>query len=286
LAAGDVQRAAERTGQLVDALTETFAGELAQVLTLLRHRIRQLVKKLETDETGRVVATRANLQRALALRTDIRRALEAAGYRNLANAALDVPLDRLAASVLRGIDGPGPITVPAQTLAAVRRVRFDQLLNVGADIANVIWRTVLDGVTGSRSLVDLVDDIADALEISARQARSIYDTALSIYSRQAAQGGTTGEPDELFFYVGPVDTRVRPFCMARVGKVYTREAIDAMDNGQLPNVMSTGGGYNCRHMFQRVSRLDQELIDLAGTNDRHPAVTRRMADTPAIGRAA
>jgi hypothetical protein len=285
VAAIDIQVAAEQTGVMVDRLTDTFAFELAQVLTLLRQRIRTLVRRLETDETGRVVATSANLRRALALRTDIRRALERAGYRRLANAALDVPLDRLAASVLRG-NATEAVSVSANTLTALRRVRFDELLNVGADIATTIWRTVLDGVTGARPLVDLVNDIADAMDTSARRARTIYDTALSIYSRQVGQSGATGEASELFFYVGPVDTRVRPFCLARVGKVYSRSEIDDMDNGQLPNVMLTGGGYNCRHVFSRVSALDQELINLHGTGRRHDGVERRMSDTPGIGRAA
>jgi hypothetical protein len=284
LAGIDQQVAAEQTGVLVDRLTDTFAFELAQVLTQLRHQIRTLVRRLETDETGRVVATAANLRRALALRTDIRRALERAGYRRLANAALDVPLDRLAAVALRG--APDVTSVPASALQALRRVRFDELLNVGADIATTIWRSVIDGVTGARPLVDLVNDIADAMDTSARRARTVYDTALSIYSRQVGQTGATGEAGELFFYVGPVDTRVRPFCLARVGKVFSRGEIDDMDNGQLPNVMLTGGGYNCRHVFSRVSAIDQELIDLAGTGKRHPGVERRMSDTPGIGRAA
>ncbi len=280
----DQQVAAEQTGAMVDRLTDTFAFELGQVLTLLRQRIRTLVRTLETDETGRVVATSANLRRALALRNDIRRALESAGYRRLANAALDVPLDRLAAVALRGT--PDVTSVPASALNALRRVRFDELLNVGADIATTIWRSVLDGVTGARPLVDLVNDIADAMDTSARRARTVYDTALSIYSRQVGQTGATGAPGELFFYVGPVDTKVRPFCLSRVGKVYSRSEIDDMDNGQLPNVMLTGGGYNCRHVFSRVSALDQELMDLHGTGKRDPGVERRMSDTPGIGRAA
>jgi hypothetical protein len=34
-----------------------------------------------------------------------------------------------------------------------------------------------------------------------------------------------------------------------MGKGYTREEIDRMDNGQLPNVFRTGGGWNRRHQW-------------------------------------
>ena len=109
-------------------------------------------------------------------------------------------------------------------------------------------------------MLDLVDDISDFLDVSAKRARTIYDTAVSTYSRQVGQIGTTGEPDELFQYVGPDDKATREFCAELIGQVLTREEIEELDNGQLPDVMLTGGGYNCRHQFRRVSALDTELL--------------------------
>jgi hypothetical protein len=55
-----------------------------------------------------------------------------------------------------------------------------------------------------------------------------------------------------YIYLGPVDGLIRPFCMARVGNVYTKEEILDMDNGQIDNVLMTGGGYNCRHKWVAV----------------------------------
>jgi hypothetical protein len=81
-----------------------------------------------------------------------------------------------------------------------------------------------------------------------------------------------GTDDELFVYVGPFDKKNREFCEERVGKVFSRTEIDAMDNGQLPDVFITGGGYNCRHTWKRVSILDDELRALAGTGKRVPEI--------------
>ena len=150
-------------------------------------------------------------------------------------------------------------------------------------MATTIWRTTVDGVLGLRPTVELVQDIADLLDISTKRARTVYDTAVSTFSRQVAQVGTTGEPSEPFIYVGPVDGKVREFCLDHVGKVYSRARIDDMDNGQLPNVFLTGGGYNCRHQWRRVSRLDTELLALVDTGEVEPGVKRRLDDSELVG---
>ena len=50
--------------------------------------------------------------------------------------------------------------------------------------------------------------------------------------------------------------------------ISTRAAIEALDNGQLPNPFITGGGYNCRHSWLAVE--SQELRDLANTGRKAP----------------
>jgi hypothetical protein len=109
-----------------------------------------------------------------------------------------------------------------QAIAAFKTVRFEELLEIGAVTAARLARIVLDGTLGLQRVDHLVDDVADAFDVTERQARTLYDTALSIYSRQVDQLHTTGEPDELFYYAGPLDRRPGPFCRARVGKVFTR----------------------------------------------------------------
>jgi hypothetical protein len=244
---------------LIDALTDAFAEELGTVLEIATERMRQLIRTLDTDETGRIAATQQNLARVVRLRADLARLLEAAGYRDLVESATDEPLDQIAAQILRSTKAP-LTTFDLDALIAMKQIRFAELLQIGEEAAIGLWRVVLDGVTGVRPVLDLVDDIADLLDISEKHARVLYDTAVSTYSRQVGLIGTTGKPDELFVYVGPNDSKTRDFCADLIGQVHTRDEIDAMDNGQLPNVMLTGGGFNCRHQFRRVSPLDDELI--------------------------
>jgi hypothetical protein len=277
---GKAQTHAERGARLMDDLSKSFANELRQVVTLLTERMRTLVKQIETDG-GRAIAKRTNLALALQMKADILKALNDAGYTALAQRAADESLDRLARHVLSADDISRVQigTFDVDVLAALKQLRLADLLQVGEDVAVQLWRAVVDGVVGARPVLDLVGDIADLLDISEKRARQIYDTAVSTFSRQVGQLGTTGEPDEVFIYVGPVDQKVREFCLEHVGKVYTREVIDGMDNGQLPNVMLTGGGYNCRHIFSRVSRLDKELLALVNTGKRATGVQKRIEDS-------
>jgi hypothetical protein len=265
--------AAIRDARLIDELTEAFAQELEQVLILITARIRRLLRQLETDTTGRIAATETNLALALRMRQDLTRALEDGGYPELVTRAADAPLDRLARQLLDPRTRTGQAVQLAafdlDALVAMKQLRLAELLQVGDDVAVQLWRITLDGVVGARPVLDLVDDIADVLDISARHARTVYDTAVATFSRQVEQLGTTGAPDEAFLYVGPDDEKTRPFCEAHVDRVYSRAAIDTMDNGQLPNVLLTAGGYNCRHLWKRVSRLDQELLDLVDTGERY-----------------
>jgi len=266
----------------MDRLSADFAQELEAVLTLLTARIKSLIRELDTGANGRLVATRANLRRAVRLRNDILAQLQKAGFVQLAEKATNAPLDLLAERVLRSEDSALE-AFDVDVVAALKQIRLADVLQVGEDMATTLWRTTVDGVLGLRPVLDLVDDISDLLDISAKRARTIYDTAVSTFSRQMAQLGATGEPDEPFIYVGPVDERIREFCLEHVGKVYTRDRIDDMDNGQLPNVFLTGGGYNCRHVWRKVSPLDTELLGLVNTGEVEAGVQARLEDSQLAG---
>lgn len=264
---------------LIEKLNARFARELREVLKFANVRIRALLEELRT-KNGRLVATKATLGRVLGLRREIQRALTDAGFDAFAEAAVDAPLDELAQTVLRG----NAIAQRAFTLAkpdltlltAFKTVRFEELLQVSAATSLRLQRIVLDGTLGLRDVEDLVADIADDFDITDRQARTIYDTAIQIFSRQVDQLHANGKPDELFYYAGPIDTKTRPFCRERVGRVFTRKELEEADNGQLPNPLLTGGGFNCRHQPKRVSVLDEELLDLAKTGKRAPHVQEHL----------
>lgn len=271
MSARDLQRQALREAALQDAAVVAYDAELRRVYRRLNALLRVALADFDVDDAGRLTTSVANLARVFALRRQARQALDRAGYDQLALFALGDPLDDLAVSILRSAGSTlGPNLV--DTLAAWKELRLADLLSIADDAARAVQRVALDGTLGLRPVDWLRLDVARVLEVTQRQARTMYDTAVSVFARQVEQTTSTGEPSELFLYVGPVDEKARPFCRDWIGKVRSREAITALDNGQLPDVFLTGGGYNCRHLWKLVSVLDEELIAIAGTNQRAPGI--------------
>lgn len=277
MSARDLQRQAIREAAMQDAAVVQFDAELRRVVRRLTALLRKELEDFEVDETGRTVTSLNNLARVFALRRKSRALLRQSGYDQLALFAVGDPLDELAAAMLKGAGVSvtlGPSVV--DTLTAWKEFRLADLLDLADDAARAIQRIALDGTLGLRPVDRLIGDVSKILDLSFRQARTQYDTAVSTFSRQIEQVTSTGAPEELFLYVGPVDERARPFCRDWIGKVRSRAVIARLDNGQLPDVMLTSGGWNCRHIWKRVSVLDDELIAIAGTDQRAPGVGAQL----------
>ncbi len=254
----DLRRQAREEARLIDLLTADFAGELDGVLSGLNRQIRRLVRTLSSSD-GRLIADRAALGRALALRVQLTAALEASGFIDLVDTAFE--LDDLAAATLRGnsvaAEAARLTPIDPNVVTALQDLRAAEMLRFGEQSTEAIWRSILDGVIGSRNADDLTDELAEIYEVTRRQARTLHDTAVSTYSRQVRQLGLPGEPDDRFVYLGPNDAKTRPFCAGLVGEVRTREQISELSNGQIPNSLLTGGGYNCRHVWQFIGDFDE-----------------------------
>lgn len=270
-----LQRAAEREAEIQDFAVQAFERQLQLLVSRFLRRLRADLAEWEVDDAGRLIGDAANLGRALAFRQQLGAWLQEEGFFELAIRVLNDPLDEIAESVLatsRIANEAAKLSSFRDTLHALKELRLADLLDVSEDIARELSRVTFEGMLALRPVDALTLDIADRLEVTQRQARTIYDTAVSTFSRQIEQLNADGTDDELFVYVGPFDEKNREFCEERVGRVFTRADIDEMDNGQLPDVFITGGGYNCRHTWKRVSILDDELRELAKTGDRVPEI--------------
>lgn len=275
---------AEKLAAVADAIGQSYATELARVLRDLERQLSVLI--LDAQQGSGTALTRA--VRAAKLRKEIQKALDTAGYPHLTETATSDALDRLVAQLqqLRGAAKLAAFTTTDQTrILALQAVAKIDLLGAGDELAHALWRTLAQGLFSQRTAIDIFEDLADAVDVEESRLRTLYDTTVSIFGRQVEAMKSTGDADEVFAYLGPVDERLRPFCRAHVGKVYTRTQIDAMDNGQLPNVFLTGGGYNCRHVFQAVSKFST-LRDLVGTGERVPEVEDAIKALPVGGKKA
>jgi hypothetical protein len=260
-----------------------FEAQLARVWVEVRQRIVRLTNQL-IAEKGRVVSTAVNLGVARTVAAELQRTLQEAGYQDLVASALET-MGELAK--YQGLGQTRVLRVErtqawsAETLDAFHDIKLRELVQVSEAAIGRIEQTLLRGIVGAQDRGELLNELLAELEVSLPQARTIYDTALSEFSRIAVTSTATGASDEAFLYSGPIDGLTRPFCLELVGKVFSRSDIDAMDNGQLDNTLITGGGYNCRHTWLPVPPGDA-LEALAGTGDyADPAYAQDAADAGA-----
>jgi hypothetical protein len=255
-----------------DVILLAFAREMVVVLRAMDRRLGELV-----DDVARgVTSARVRAAQLAALRREIRAALTAAGYEAMvARVVLSPAVTQLVDLVLRQATGRAAAAFVTGSvslrLRAAQALLESDWLQVGDDLSRQVWRTTVRSVFAQSPRLRIIREVQRTLDQSGRQARTSVDTAVAVYSRQVSAIASEDADAPAFVYLGPADGKVRPFCAQHLGKVYTRAAINRLDNGQLPNVFLTGGGYNCRHQFVEISRFS-ELRELLGTGKRAPEV--------------
>lgn len=257
-----------RIAETAEALGRAFATELGRVLRDADRALRPILRSaLEGDRTAQSVAARG-----VAMRRQLRQALTGAGYDALVEASTITAVERMSEAVLasrltsRGaaLMRPNPLK-----LRALAELGQSNLLQVGDDVAAALWRSLSQWLFTVRDTDAILADLADVFEDEIGNLQTLFDTQTSIFGRQVEALATAdAAADQPYLYVGPVDALTREWCLDRVGKVYTRDVIEAMDNGQLANPFLTGGGYSCRHSFIAVD--SPELRALTNTGERAP----------------
>lgn len=146
---------------------------------------------------------------------------------------------------------------PQRLVKHYQSLQLDRFSVLGADanaeIMGVVHDAVFGGVVKSKSLENLKGIITGEYPWGSKLGR--YEWHAGTYARTAHFAASremkAQQADDLgvenFLYVGPNDSKTRSFCSERVGKVFTRKQIEAMDNGQGLSVRTYGGGWNCRH---------------------------------------
>jgi hypothetical protein len=96
--------------------------------------------------------------------------------------------------------------------------------------------------------------VGDLQDMTPSQVETHVGTAVSSIDRAITAQLTTDDDAIVYLYVGPLDEVVRKSCQWIVSKWATKEQIARLDNGQTPNVLITGGGWNCRHSWAPIKK--------------------------------
>ena len=123
----------------------------------------------------------------------------------------------------------------------------------------------------NESLRDLLVDVPPSIVMSNLEARlkrsegtqlTEVKTRISQYGRgiTAVAAETAGLDN--YLYTGPRDGITRPFCRALINLVVNEKQMRRLNNGQGLSVITSGGGYNCRHSWSPVTEGFIEAANL------------------------
>lgn len=247
----ELQRLEDLQVTLLDASSNALARRYAERLEEVQFEARAVLRDLSTSPDGLELAA-ARLQvleftddplRVVwaAWRADLDELLDVLGdYHGLLSA--DLPVDRTTIEVLRGVwpSGRTPDGLIGQLY------RLDQVAK--QRVADVLTRSVIGRVPRDQAYKAM----AEATARSVPQAKQLVHDGTMAFSRAVTAERTRDY--SWFAYHGPEDQATRTFCSRHVGKIYSREEIDQLDNGLTPDVFMTGGGYRCRHVWRPVRR--------------------------------
>jgi len=155
--------------------------------------------------------------------------------------------------------GYKPVDFTAADLKLFRSLQLNavtSMTTIAEAAAGTAMQQALFSIGGLK-FSDLLESLATKIDASLPRVRTIAETSMTTYYRtltdQAFQKIERDLPeiDQRYRYSGPLDSRNRPFCrrLEQADKSYSRPEIAAMNNGMLPNVFLSCGGWNCRHVW-------------------------------------
>lgn len=142
-------------------------------------------------------------------------------------------------------------TIQAFTRFKVEEVQATVYKYVGSLRPILLSHIILDEPFDINALTTGVSAQA-AANIKTEVRTGLMGLNRTINAIQAEEAGI-----EQFLYIGPDDAKTREFCQGVLGNrtppIYSKAEIAAMSNGQISDVLSSGGGYNCRHHWRPVT---------------------------------
>jgi hypothetical protein len=149
----------------------------------------------------------------------------------------------------------------------------DALLGFGIrdNFGNSIQEVLRSNIAGTTNRAQLRKTLAEFIEGSdtnlpflQRYIKQTTNDAVMVFNREYMQTITNDLGIGHYRYRGTKIAESRPFCVARVGKVYTKKEVEAwadlewqgkMSGTNKTTIFSACGGYNCRHILQPISDI-------------------------------
>ena len=178
-------------------------------------------------------------------------------------AGIDQALDELEANSIPGTFDQDDL----QNFADIRRTNTSLYTSDSTRDSDVLFGSLRNwGLTQTLTSTNPFDFNYKSLK-NVKHGSTVVDTQVNAFFRTTNFVAATNAGVKRFRYVGP--SPERPFCDRIIGKVFTVDQINNLDNGQTSNVFATGGGFNCRHRWVAIAptvaeRRTDEAVAVSG----------------------
>ena len=280
--------------EAIKDLTRQTKGQSGPVATLIRARRDQLKAEVSAERAFAKALTKARAQ----LLETVGAAIEAASPLTL----LNLDDEQLLEFILQGglglavdefIEQQDAIRAAAErSMRAVQpNFGFNQISDQLDSIQATTAQSVFDDVilpdfkrSINESLRDLLVDVPSNIVMSNLEQRlkrsegrqlTEVKTRISQYGRGITAAAAEAADINFYLYTGPKDGITRPFCRQLIDLVVSKSQMKRLNNRQGLSVITSGGGYNCRHSWSPVTA---GFIEAAGlTKAKSKDITKANA---------
>jgi len=147
----------------------------------------------------------------------------------------------------------GFASIPEGTLQALVDFNKNSLISQLDNMSGIIRKEIINGVVGGIPPHEILKAVRGQGALSAGQLKTLIDTSMNDYSRTVTKLMMDTMPkNHKYEYVGPLDGKTRPACveMIAAGRLTKDQIISNFS--KFGNILTTGGGYNCRHKWDHI----------------------------------
>lgn len=267
-----LSRAWESADALIDTLASRYGSRLSEILESAQ---RQLVGWIEQRASLEGEAGGPRFREVLAQmdRNTLAALLRQAGWDGYAAELQTAYLEsvRAAAEFYEDIPIQKMNGISARAVSVALRSDLVEFQRLGMD-----WLTRMQGQLVQMTVSPItIRSAAQAFSAQTgttiARAETLLNTGLASVQRRLHDEVAATTPDEewLRLYVGPDDSVCRPFCAALVDKAIPDKLLAKLNNGSGLPVLTSGGGWNCRHSLIPVTPdyVEAEGITIATSAD-------------------
>lgn len=274
----------DETDELLDDLVSSSEKRIAKAIKKLENQILEILPNLKTSAGA---SDKFKFKRAQEVHKQLVNLLESE-YGTLTDAlSLDLSdVDKVAIAELDSLGISAAFTtVDKEMFGVLKTSVVEQFKMYSGTAQQELAQALYDYAAGATGFSDVVNSFKNVLTgIETMPGKSLvqysqgfaHDSVMEYFAAiQQKKGRAAGLND--FIYYGDIIGSSRPFCIARVGRVFTKNQIESWNNfvwkgKKRGSIWINRGGYNCRHHFRAIEKewIKEGELEVGSFFDENP----------------